>query len=165
MKQTEKHLPNASVALAARFKELVSGKWIAQTNYSELLSDLNWQQATKKIGSLNTIAALTYHVNYYIAGLVKVFQGGPLDIKDKYSFDLPDINSEEEWRSLAEKLIQNANTFVELVEAMSDDKLQSPFIQEQYGDYRRNIEGIIEHSYYHMGQLVLLKKMILASEE
>ena len=44
---------------------------------------------------------------------------------------------------------------------MPNDKLEEIFVDEKYGTYRRNIEGIIEHSYYHLGQISLIKKMIL----
>jgi len=44
---------------------------------------------------------------------------------------------------------------------MSEEKLDSVFIDEMYGSYRRNIEATIEHSYYHLGQVSLIKKMIL----
>ncbi len=34
---------------------------------------------------------LTQHVNYYISGVLNVFDGGTLDIRDKLSFDFPAI--------------------------------------------------------------------------
>jgi hypothetical protein len=43
---------------------------------------------------------LTFHIDYYIAGIVNVFEGGDLEIKDKFSFDLPSIESQEQWESL-----------------------------------------------------------------
>lgn len=47
---------------------------------------------------------------------------------------------------------------------MDDRILDKPFIDEKYGSYIRNIEGVIEHSYYHLGQIVLLKKMIVQNQ-
>lgn len=152
-----------SIQLAKRFKEVtLDGHWIANTNFKELLVDLNWQQATQQIGTLNTIAALTFHVNYYIGGLVNVFKGGGLDIRDKYSFDMPRIQSAKDWDKLRHELWHHAETFAELVALMSEAKLDGPFVDEKYGTYRRNIEAMIEHTYYHMGQVAMLKKMILA---
>lgn len=152
--------------LANRFKEvLLKGKWIANTNFKDQLSNVTWQQATKKIGSLNTIAALAYHINYYLAGVLNVFEGGSLEIRDKYSFDLPQIKTKEDWDSLLGELWANAEKFAYHVELMSDEKLESIFVEEKYGNYRRNIEGIIEHSYYHLGQISLIKKLIKESEK
>ena len=147
--------------IANRLREVfLNGLWIANTNYNDLLSTITFEQATKKVGNLNTIAALTYHINYYLAGLIKVFEGGPLEIKDKYSFDLPPIQCEEDWKALLSSLLSNAENFARQVEQMSDEKLKETFVDEKYGTYQRNIEGIIEHSYYHLGQISLIKKLI-----
>lgn len=148
--------------LAKRFREvLLDGKWIANTNFKEQLSDVTWEQATTKIDSLNTIAMLTFHMDYYIAGLVNVFEGGDLEIKDKFSFDLPPIESQEQWENLLNKLWQDSEKFATLLEQMIDSKLDEVFVNEKYGTYLRNIDGMIEHSYYHLGQITLIKKMIL----
>ena len=104
---------------------------------------------------------MAFHLNYYTEGLIKVLEGGPLDIKDKYSFDTPPIASQEDWITLINTIWSNAERFAALVEQMPDEKLWSAFVKEQYGNYYRNIIGVIEHSYYHFGQIVILKKQIL----
>jgi len=145
--------------LAYRLIEvLLNGRWIANTNYNEQLKTVTWEQAIQKVGMLNSIAALTYHVNYYLAGILNVFEGGELEIRDKYSFDLPPIESETEWENLIDKFIIYSERFVNAVASFSDGKLDEPFVDEKYGTYIRNIEGVIEHSYYHLGQISLLKK-------
>jgi hypothetical protein len=144
---------------------LLDGKWIANTNYKDQLADISWKVVTTKIGSLNTLAALTYHINYYLAGMLNVFKGGTLDIRDKYSFDLPEIKSEEAWQTLANQLWSNAESFATHVENLSEAQLEAVFTDEKYGSYRRNIEGVIEHAYYHLGQVTLIKKMIAESRE
>ena len=147
--------------LANRFKEvLLNGKWIANTNYKDQISSVSWEQATKKIGSLNTIAALAYHINYYISGILDVFEGGELVIRDKYSFEMPEIKSKEDWDHLLNEMWTNAEHFANHVENMTEEKLEDFFVKEEYGTYRRSIEGVIEHSYYHLGQISLIKKMI-----
>lgn len=151
--------------MADRLREVfLNGRWIANTNYKDQIESVNWQQATQQVGSLNTIALLTFHINYYVGGLLKVFQGGPLDIRDKYSFDLPPITSEADWKSLMDNFLSNAEAFAQVVETMSDAQLQGPFVDPKYGTCLRNIEGVIEHSYYHLGQISLIKKMILEGE-
>jgi len=103
---------------------------------------------------------LTFHLNYYIAGILNVFEGGSLEIRDKYSFDLPPITSQEAWDNMRTDLWKNAEKFANHVAGMSEEKLATPFVDEKYGTYRRNIEGTIEHSYYHLGQVSLIKKMM-----
>jgi len=150
-----------SLTIAARLREvLLNGYWIANTNYQQQIKSITWQQAVQKIDSLNTIAALVYHVNYYIAGLLNVFENGKLEISDKYSFDLPPIQSEADWNALVNEFLSNAGEFANRIEQMEDELFDQPFVQEKYGTYLRNIEGVIEHSYYHLGQISLICKMI-----
>lgn len=148
--------------LANRLSEvLLNGRWIANTNYKQQVESVTWKQATQKLGTLNTIASLTFHVNYYLAGLLRVFKGGELDIRDKYSFDIHPIESESDWKSLRDEFLLNAEEFIKEVANMPNSKLDEPFVNKKYGTYLRNIEGVIEHSYYHLGQISLIKKMIL----
>ena len=151
----------SALQLANRFREvLLNGKWIANTNCNSQLSNVSFEQSIQKIGSLNSIYALTFHINYYVAGILNVFEGGELKIKDKYSFDFPEPKSNKDWETLRKELYLNGEKFTKHVEQMSDDKLAEKFVKEEYGTYHRNINAIIEHSYYHLGQISLIKKLI-----
>jgi hypothetical protein len=150
-----------NLAIANRIREvLLNGKWIANTNFKEQVVSVSWEQAIQKVDNLNTIALLTFHINYYLVGLLNVFNGGKLEIKDKYSFDLPEIKSERDWNTLVNDFLNNAEMFANHVEQMDENMLDQPFVDEKYGSYLRNIEGVIEHSYYHLGQVSLIRKMI-----
>jgi len=149
-----------SAQMAEQFREVaLRGTWIA-TNFKAELSEVDWKQATTKIGDLNTIAALSFHINYYVAGVLQVLEGGALDIRDKYSFDQPPIESEADWQQLLDKMWSDAERFAEAVEKLPEATLFAGFVDEKYGNYFRNIQGMIEHSYYHLGQIVLLKKLL-----
>lgn len=149
-----------STQLANRFREVIlNGRWVANTNFKDQLEGVSWELATKKIGTLNTIALLTFHIHYYISGVLKVLEGGTLDISDTYSFDLQPITSQGEWEALLNQFWNDAERFAELVEPLPDSKLNDVFVDEKYGTYLRNIDGMIEHSYYHLGQIVLIKKL------
>ena len=150
-----------NVYLANRLKEvLTEGKWIVGTNFKEQIFDLHWNIAIQKVENFNTIADLTFHIHYYIAGVTKVLEGGTLDIKDKFSFDSPPIKSEKDWINLVNKFSSDSEKFISLVENMTDEKLMSNFVDEKYGTYYRNIDVMIEHTYYHLGQILLIKKRI-----
>ncbi|WP_431127629.1 DUF1572 domain-containing protein [Flagellimonas flava] len=154
-----------SQELANRLQEvLLDGRWVANTNCKAQLENLSWEVATQKVGNLNTIAALTFHINYYLGGLISVLQGGPLQIRDKYSFDLPLINSQTDWENLVNEFLANSETFVREVAKLPDSILDQPFVDEKYGPYHRNINGTIEHCYYHLGQISMLKKLITVTD-
>lgn len=150
-----------SVYMANRLREVfLDGKWIASTNYKEQIQGITRQEATLQVSDLNSIAALVFHVNYYIAGLLNVLNGRKLEISDKFSFRMPEIKSEHDWAQLVSAFLTNSDAFANKVERMEDHVLDQPFVNPRYGSYLRNIEGVIEHGYYHLGQIVLIRKLI-----
>jgi hypothetical protein len=151
---------NLSQQLAKHFREVSWGGNWTDVNLKQSLEGITWQQATAKVYSFNTIAALVYHINYYIAAVLPVLQGASLNASDKYSFDLPSIQSEEDWEALLKKWWSDAEGFATVVEQFPEEKLWDEFSEGKYGNYFRNIQGIIEHTHYHLGQIVLIKKML-----
>jgi hypothetical protein len=139
------------------------GNWTS-VSLKESLTGIDWQKATTKVDSLNTIAGLVYHIGYYVAGVTKVLQGENLDASDKFSFDCPPIHSQQDWENLLERIWEQAELFAGLINRVPDSKLDETFVAEKYGSYYRNLHGIIEHSHYHIGQIVIIKKIMEAEK-
>lgn len=135
------------------------GNWTA-SNLKENLEDVTWQEATTKVYDFNTIATLTYHINYFVSATLEVLEGKPLNAHDKYSFSHPPINSQEDWEQLLNKVWNDANRFADLVENLPEAQLWKDFTDAKYGTYYNNIQGVIEHTHYHLGQIVLIKKLL-----
>jgi hypothetical protein len=156
---------NITGQIARHLREVhFGGNWTA-SNLKNTLADVTWQQAITKVYSFNTIAALVYHMNYFVSVVLKVLRGNALSGSDKYSFDLPPIRSAEDWNALLNKTWTDAEEFARLVEQFPEDKLWEDFFDKKYGNYYRNFHGVIEHSHYHLGQVVLIKKIILQQEK
>jgi hypothetical protein len=151
---------NLTAQIAKHLREVhFGGNWTS-SNLKDNLANVTWQQATTEVYSFNTIATLVYHMNYYISAVLKVLQGEPLQASDKYSFDFPPILSGEDWGKLLDKTWSDAESFATLIEQMPENKLWEDFSDKKYGNYYRNIHGIIEHCHYHVGQIVLIKKIV-----
>ncbi|MEM9339243.1 MAG: hypothetical protein AAGA66_10980, partial [Bacteroidota bacterium] len=75
-------------------------------------------------------------------------------------FDYPPVKSDQDWKGLVNKFGTDSERFINLVQKMSEEKLYQPFVDEQYGNYLRNLDALIEHTYYHFGQVVIIRKMI-----
>jgi len=151
--------------IAKLFKDVYDGGNWTSVNVKGTLASVTWEQATTKVGSFNTIAALVYHINYYVSALIKVLNAEQLDARDRYSFDHPPILSEKDWEDLLNKTWADAETFASLVENLPENKLWEDFWGNKYGNYFRNIHGVIEHTHYHLGQIVLIKKMLSKASE
>src|SRR5687767_13005065 len=144
---------NSTAQLAKHFKEVFYGGNWTWSNLKDQLADVSWEEATTKIDSFNTIAALTYHIDYFVIAINNVLKGTPLNSKDEFSFDHPPINSKEDWDKLLKSVWEHVDTFVKLVEQLPDSKLNETFVHEKYGIYYRNLLGVIEHTHYHLGQI------------
>jgi hypothetical protein len=156
---------NLTAQIAKHFREIYFGGNWTSSNLKDNLAGVTWQQATTTVYSFNTIATLVYHINYYVSAVLKVLQGEALDASDKYSFNLPAILSQNDWEKLLNKMWSDAENFAQLVEQLPEDKLWEDFTDKKYGNYYRNFHGIIEHSHYHLGQIVLIKKILMHQVE
>ena len=156
---------NLAAQIAKHLREIYfGGNWTA-SNLKDNLEGITWQEATIQVYSFNTIAALTYHIDYYVSAILGVLKEQPLTAKDQYSFDHPSILSQEDWDALLNKTLADAEDLASLVEQLPESKLGEVFSDEKYGNYYRNLHGVIEHSHYHLGQIVLIKKIIMPEDK
>ncbi len=136
------------------------GNW-TEVNLRDTLAGVTWQHATARVGALNSIAALVYHIGYYVSVQLPVLQGGPLTGHDRDSFAHPPIASAEDWDSLLARTWTEAEAAARLIEQLPESQLWETFIAEKYGTYYRNLHGAIEHAHYHLGQIVLVKRYLI----
>ena len=132
-----------------------------RVSIKKALTTITWEQANQKIEDYNTIAALVFHTNYYIARVLEILKGGALNISDTFSFNATIISSSKDWELLKEKSFNDAQEFASTVERMNDTQLLKFSKAEKYGTWYRNLNGIVEHGYYHLGQIWLIKKQLL----
>lgn len=147
--------------LATHFEQVITGGNWTHANLKSVIEDITWEQASQKVGDCNRIVDLVFHLDYYVAGGIRVLEGGPLDIHDKFSFDHT-IAGAAEWEAFKITFFANATKYKKLLENLEDKKMSAPYVLEKYGTYLRNILGLIEHHHYHLGQIVILKKIVQA---
>jgi len=153
-----------SKQIAQHIREVhFGGNW-TDSCLKDQLKDLSWQEAKRQVGSFNSISTLVYHMNYYIVAVSKVLEGLPLEAKDRLSFEVPDINSREAWEQMLQRVWDDAEKFAALVEILPDKTLFDNMADEKYGSLYRNLQGIVEHFHYHLGQIVLIKKLVVDSQ-
>lgn len=147
--------------LAKHFKGILFGGNWSDSNYKDQLAEVDWKMATAKVADCNTIAQLVYHATYYLPHIANVLEGGALEARDKYSWETPVIQSEADWQALLDTVWADAERLIALTGKLSEDKIWADFADPKYGNYFSNLNGIIEHLHYHLGQIALLKKLLL----
>jgi len=150
--------------ISKHLKEFYEGKNWTASNLKDQLNGVSWQQATTEVHGFNTIAVLVFHLNYYVEATLEVLKGKPLNAHDKFAFDCPTISSQKDWDSLVSKVFADAASFAQLIEELPEETLWENLADPKYGNYYRNFQGIIEHNYYHLGQIALIKKIVQKNE-
>ncbi len=146
---------------AERLQEvLIDGQWVTKTNIKSQIVDLNKAQATQKLNNQKSIAEIVFHLNYFLEGIIKVFNGGPLDIRDKYSYDMTPILQEDDWEKLRNEFFLNSENIINQIKDIPDEVLHQDFGNGKYGTNVLNISALIEHSFFHLGQICLLRRML-----
>lgn len=146
--------------LARHLRELHFGKSWTWSNMKAALSDVTWQEAITQVENFNTIAVLTFHINYYFSAQIRALKTGKLEANDKFAFTHPPINSEKDWQKMLQRIWDEAEELAKLLEKLPSKKLEETFLDKKYKEYYRNFAGAIEHGFYHLGQIVILKKLI-----
>ena len=100
----------------------------------------------------------SYHVYYYIDAQLRVLEGGALDSHDALSWETPEFTDEVSWKTFLGRSWEQVEMLATLIEALPDERLWEPFAGGKYGNYYRNLSGVIEHCFYHLGQIVLIRK-------
>lgn len=156
---------NVPQQIAKHLREVYFGGNWTSSNLQAALKDVSWQHAIANVNSFNSIAALVFHTSYYVRAVAKVLEGEVLNAHDKFSFDHPPVQSEDDWQQLLNKNYKDATHLAVLVEQLPETRLWEPFADGKYGNIYRNLQGIIEHTHYHLGQIVLIKKWLLQSDQ
>ena len=152
-------MSNQSVFTVNKFthqlqEKLFSESWIYIYGYSSPKSLFH-----QKIVA-NSIHTLVYHMNYYVREFSKVLKGDPLAAQDLLSFASVSPKDQQEWETMKQQVFEEARAFIPLIESFDEKKLGNLPGDPAWGDYYRNLQGIVEHNHYHLGQIVLIKKLL-----
>lgn len=145
--------------IAKHIREIHFGVNWTWSNMQETLQDITWQEAANESLPFNSIAVLVFHMNYYLKVVHDRIQGNPLNGKHEYSFKAPKITNEAEWQALLKQTWEDAEAFAQTVEVFPEAQIFDDF-SPKYGNYYRNIVGVVEHNHYHLGQIVFIKKLL-----
>ncbi|RMG75045.1 MAG: DUF1572 domain-containing protein [Bacteroidetes bacterium] len=149
-----------SAQTAQHLRQVFTGGNWTSVNLRDTLSDVSWQEATHQLPDTNSIATLVYHIVYYVRVITPVLKGKALTGHDKESFSTPPIASPQDWEAFVSPIWEEVENLAQLMEQIPDVDLLGLFAEEKYGSNFRNFHGLIEHTHYHLGQIVLLKKWI-----
>jgi hypothetical protein len=152
---------SVSKQLAKHLRDVhFGGNW-STVDLKTVLSDVTLEQAKTQVHSLNSIFSITFHMDYYLDVLIRVLEEHVLDGKDELSWISEAPETQEEWEGFQKRIWEKAEKAALLIEQLPDEKLTENFVDPKYGTNYRNIAGIVEHVHYHLGQIVIIKKLVM----
>lgn len=149
-----------SAAIALQMKEVYEGGNWSEVDLAGTLADITWAEANIITPvSANSIAAILFHLQFYNNVVKDRLAGINTAIPDANGFDVPKMKNAADWKLQQQNCFASAHALMEVVSALPDEKLFEALTSNGVTLYK-TLHGVVEHAYYHLGQVVMLKKII-----
>ncbi|MDX1760832.1 MAG: DinB family protein [Christiangramia sp.] len=139
---------------------LFSGHNWTCVSLDEILNDIPFDKAVKNsLPNRHNIFEILHHSLTWRLFLLSRLKGpNNLSVKQNDENDWPEVDNitAENWFSLKENYLHIQKELLENLRK-KDDQLLDEKVPERSYNYRYLINGIIQHDYYHLGQISLLK--------
>ena len=156
---------NITSLIAQHLIDAHEGNNWTEVSIADTLKDVTAEEAaTLTKASPNTIASLLHHITFWNRVMIQRMQGINVKIDAHNGYHVPSLQTEEDWLQLK---VENNISSHELAAAMSgfdEAKLSEPLVAGGSSAYK-NFQGAVEHIHYHIGQMVILKKLIRAASQ
>ena len=124
-----------------------------------VLSDITQEQAAAKpIPDAHSIWTLVLHISAWVDTVRRRVEGENVELSDDEDWPRVRDISPAAWDAVRRELVQAHDRLAQAVAQLDDDRLDDHAIGDQ-PDLYIQINGVIEHTLYHAGQIALLKKM------
>ncbi len=132
--------------------------WIDVT-FQDTLKFISAADASKNIPGCNSIWQLLEHIINWRKLNRERLQGMQIP-SPGHNFILPVENaSEQNWKDLLNRFNESQKEWNEFVLSLSDEDLDR-INETNKMSYYKQVHGILQHDAYHLGQIVLLAKLI-----
>jgi uncharacterized damage-inducible protein DinB len=147
----------------SRLKKLLSdhfdgSPWM-DVNIIDTLKNIPASQAAKKINNLNSIWQIVNHMIAWRETNLERLKGEIIPSpENNFIEDIKDT-SEEAWQVTLKKMDRSQHNLLSFLSSAKDSMLEKVYITNGH-TYYEHLQGILQHDAYHLGQIVLLKKLL-----
>ncbi len=146
--------------IATHLQEAFEGNNWSDVNVKDTLHGITFAEATTVTpASPNTIATLLYHMTFYNKAICERLMGNEPAINEANGFDAPPLTGEQSWLQLKNEAFIAAGRLVDCIRNFPDKRLTEENPPGK-GTFYKKLHGVIEHNYYHLGQIVILKNLV-----
>lgn len=133
--------------------------WI-DVNLVDTLRSVTPEQALKKIKpTSNSIWEITNHIISWRKTVLKRVQGEVIKTPSHNYFIKVKSGSKADWKKTLDELAATQKDWIKFLKNFKKSKLEE--VYEPNGmSYYEHIQGILQHDVYHLGQIVMLTKLV-----
>lgn len=142
------------------YQSVYNGEPWLEVTLAKTLKDVNAEQAYRKINpKLNTIWEIVNHLIQWRRNILRRVQGETIITPD-HNYFVPVIDpSEAAWEQSLQNLEKSQESWNAFFVDFNDADLDKIYANNHH-TYYEHLHGIIQHDVYHLGQIVILKKLL-----
>lgn len=153
---------NIAPLVAQHVAEVVHGNW-TEIYLDKTLADVTYDEAVNvPAGLVNSIAMLVNHLALYNLVITGRLLGANPAV-DSNNGMVTTIQNEDDWQLLKQRTLDSFKELARLVSELPDDKLYN-LTPTGKATFYKTLHGLSEHAHYHLGQIILLKKLARAGK-
>ena len=151
--------------IAQHLIDVHEGKNWTEVSIAATLKDITVEEAaTLTHASPNTIASLLHHITFWNRLIIKRMRGIDVFVDEKNGYNIPFLQTEEDWQQLQIDNNLSAHELAAAIAGFDETLLEESLLLGGSSAYK-NLQGTVEHVHYHLGQMVILKKLVKAERE
>lgn len=149
-----------SARIRKLFRDLYDGDPWLEVNLSDTLKGITSDQASRRIAEgRNTIWEIVNHVVQWRFHVLKRLKGEKAP-SPEHNFILPvEESSQQAWNRTLQELEKSQQAWLSFLEGLDENEYDEVY-SENNMSYYDHIQGILQHDAYHLGQVVLLSKIV-----
>jgi uncharacterized damage-inducible protein DinB len=142
------------------YQSIYNGNPWLEVNLTNTLENVTAEQAYRKINpNLNTIWEIVNHLIQWRRNILRRVEGEVVTAPD-HNYFVPVLDpSEAAWEQSLQNLAKSQESWNVFFEDFNDTDLEKIYVNNEHS-YYEHIHGIIQHDVYHLGQIVILKKLL-----
>jgi len=96
--------------------------------------------------------------------MIQRISGIEVEVPESNGYEMPQLKTEAEWEHLKEDNIMSAHELADAIADFNENDLEKPVLPG-YSSAYKNLQGSVEHAHYHLGQIVILKKLLKGTKK
>ena len=149
-----------SIRISNLYQSIYNGNPWLEVTLAHTLENVTAEQANRKINpNLNTIWEIVNHLIQWRRNILRRVEGETVLTPD-HNYFVPILDpSEAAWEQSLQSLAKSQELWNAFFESFDDSDLAKIYVNNGHTFYE-HIHGIIQHDVYHLGQIVILKKLL-----